>query len=48
MELMNFETNQQKDDRAWNNYIRQSEYQDGNIYSKDPATRRKAITKAVE
>jgi hypothetical protein len=48
MELMNYETPAQQDERAWNNYIRQQEYTDGNIYSSDPATKTKAIKTAVD
>jgi hypothetical protein len=48
MELQNYETNEQADEREWNKFIRQQEYQDGNIYSSDPATRRKAIEKSVD
>ena len=39
MNLMNFETNEQQDDRAWNKFIRQQEYADWNIYSTDPKTK---------
>jgi hypothetical protein len=45
---MNFETNEMKDEREWNKFIRQQEYVDGNIYSSDPATRRKAVEKSVD
>lgn len=48
MNLMNFETNEMKDERERNKFIRQQEYVDGNIYSSDPATRRKAIEKSVD
>jgi hypothetical protein len=48
MELMNYETNEEKDNREWNKFIRQQEYQDGNIFSSDPATRRKAVSNAVD
>jgi len=48
MELMNYETNEERDEREWNKFIRQQEYQDGNIYSNDLATRRKAVEKAVD
>lgn len=48
MNLMSYETPDQQEERAWNNFIRQQEYVDGNIYSNDPATRKKAVTKAVE
>ena len=48
MELQNYETNEQADERERNKFIRQQEYQDGNIYSSDPATRRKAIEKSVD
>lgn len=48
MDLMNFETNAQKDEREWNNYIRQYDYQYWNINSKDYASRRKAVDNAVQ
>lgn len=48
MNLMSFETPQQQDERQWNNFIRQQEYQEWNIYSNDPATRRKAVSNAVD
>lgn len=48
MDLMNFETNEQKDEREWNNYVRQYDFQYWNINSKDEASRRKAIENAVD
>lgn len=48
MELMDFETNAQRDEREWNKFIREQEYKDWNIFSQDPATRRKAISNAVD
>ena len=48
MNLMNFETNEQQDERAWNKFIRQQEYADWNIYSTDPKTRQRAVEKAVD
>lgn len=48
MNLMNFETNAQRDEREWNNFIRQQEYADWNIYSTDPKTRQRAVEKAVD
>jgi hypothetical protein len=48
MNLMSYETPAQQDERAWNTFIRQQEYTDGNIYSSDPKTRLKAIEKAVD
>jgi hypothetical protein len=48
MDLMNFETNEQKDEREWNNYVRQYDYQYWNINSKDEASRRRAIENAVD
>ena len=48
MDLMNFETNAQKDEREWNNYVRQYDYQYWNINSKDYASRRKAVENAVQ
>lgn len=48
MSLMNFETNAQRDEREWNNFIRQQEYQNWDIFSNDPKVRNKAIEKAVD
>jgi hypothetical protein len=48
MNLMNFETNAQRDEREWNNFIRQQEYQNWDIFSNDPKVRNKAIEKAVD
>lgn len=48
MDLMNFETNEQKDEREWNNYVRQYDFQYWNINSKDEASRRRAIENAVD
>lgn len=48
MQLMSYETPKQQDERAWNNFIRQQEYVDGNIYSTDPKTRQRAVEKAVD
>lgn len=48
MDLMNFETNEQRDEREWNNYVRQYDYQYWNINSKDYASRRKAVENAVQ
>lgn len=48
MNLMSYETPDQQEEREWNKFIRQQEYTDWNIYSNDPATRKKAVTKAVE
>ncbi len=48
MQLMSYETPAQQDERAWNNFIRQQEYADWNIYSTDPKTRQRAVEKAVD
>jgi len=48
MDLMNFETNEQKDEREWNNYVRQYDFQYWNINSKDEASRIRAIENAVD
>lgn len=48
MQLMSYETPQQKDDREWAKFIREQEYATGNIESSDPATRKKAIENAVD
>ena len=46
--LMSFQTPQQKADIEWSNFIRQQEYAEWNIYSNDPATRRRAVSNAVD
>lgn len=48
LDLMNFETNEQKAEREWNYRVKQQEYQNGNINSKDYQTRYKAALKSVE
>jgi hypothetical protein len=48
MDLMNYETPQQKQEREWNYWVRQQEYTNGDINSKDYSTRYKAALKGVE
>lgn len=48
MDLLSFETPQQKQDREWNYWLMQQEYKDGNINSKDPAMQLKAIQNSVD
>lgn len=48
MDLMNYETPQQKQEREWNYWVRQQEYQNWDINSKDYSTRYKAALKWVE
>lgn len=48
MDLMSFETPQQQQERQWEFWVRQQEYQDGNINSKDPAVQLKAIQNSVD
>jgi hypothetical protein len=48
MDLMNFETNEQKAQREWDYWVKQQEYANGNINSKDYSTRHKAALKSVE
>ena len=48
LDLMNFETNDQKQEREWNYWVRQQEYQNWNINSKDYQTRYKAALKSVQ
>jgi hypothetical protein len=48
MDLMNYETPQQKQEREWNYWVRQQEYTNGDINSKDYSTRYKAALKSVE
>jgi len=48
MDLMNFETNEQKAQREWDYWVKQQEYANGNINSKDYTTRHKAALKSVE
>lgn len=47
MDLINFETNEEADERAWKNYTRQIDYQYGNIDSLDPVARKKAVDNSV-
>lgn len=47
MDLINFETNEEADERAWKNWTRQIDYQYGNIDSTDPVARRKAVENSV-
>ena len=48
MELMNYRTPEQQMDMQFDAFVRQQEYIDWNIYSNDPATRRKAVANAVD
>ena len=48
IDLMNYETPQQKQEREWNYWVRQQEYQNWDINSKDYSTRYKAALKWVE
>ena len=48
MDLMNFETNEQKQQREWDYWVKQQEYTNGNINSKDYDTRYKAALKSVQ
>ena len=48
IDLMSFETPQQAQERQWNFWLKQQEYQDGNINSKDPAVQLKAIQNSVD
>lgn len=48
MDLMNFETNEQKDEREWNNYVRQYDFQYWNINSADYWSRKRAVENAVD
>ena len=48
MDLMNFETNEQKAQREWDYWVKQQEYQNGNINSKDYQTRYKAALSSVQ
>jgi nicotinamide riboside kinase len=48
MDLMNFETNEQKQQREWDYWVKQQEYTNGNIDSKDYSTRYKAALKSVQ
>ena len=48
MDLMNFETNDQRQEREWNYRVKQQEYTNWNINSKDYQTRYKAALKSVE
>ena len=46
--LVSFQTPQQKADMERDQYIRQQEYIEWNIYSNDPATRKRAVSNAVD
>jgi hypothetical protein len=48
MDLMNYETPKQKEEREWNYWVRQQEYANGDINSKDPTARYKAALKSVQ
>ena len=48
IDLMSFETPQQQQERQWNYWVMQQEYENGNINSKDYATRYKAALKSVQ
>ena len=48
MDLMNYETPQQKQEREWNFWLKQQEYKDWNINSKDPTIQLKAIQNSVD
>jgi hypothetical protein len=48
MDLMSFETPQQAQERQWDFWVKQQEYTNGNINSKDYSTRHKAALKSVE
>lgn len=48
MDLMNYETPQQKQEREWNYWVKQQEYQNWDINSKDYSTRYKAALKWVQ
>lgn len=48
MDLMSFETPAQQQEREWNYRVKQQEYQNGDINSKDYSTRYKAALKWVE
>ena len=48
MDLMSFETPQQKEEREWNYRVKQQEYANGNINSKDYDTRYKAALNSVQ
>ena len=48
MDLMNFETNEQKQEREWNYWVKQQQYTNGDINSSDYSTRYKAALKSVE
>lgn len=48
LDLMNFETNEQKAEREWNYRVKEQEYTNWNINSKDYDTRYKAALKSVQ
>jgi hypothetical protein len=48
MDLMSYQTPQQKADMAWNQFIKEQEYTTGNINSSDPTIRARAVSNAVD
>lgn len=48
MELMNYQSPQQKEDSAWNSFLKQQSYMEWDINSTDPAIRKRAIQNAVD
>ena len=48
LDLMNWETNEQRQQREWDYWVKQQEYTNWNINSSDYATRHKAALKSVE
>jgi hypothetical protein len=47
MDLMSFETPEQAQERQWNYWVKQQQYANGDINSKDQATRMKAALNSV-
>lgn len=48
MDLMSYQTPQQQEESAWNRFIKEQDYMNGNINSTDPTIRRRAVEKAVD
>lgn len=48
MNLMSYQTPKQKEDSAWNSFLKQQDYMNGDINSKDPKIKQRAIDLAVD
>ena len=48
MQLMDYQTPKQKEEAAWNMFVKQQTFAEGDINSKDPVMKARAIKSAVE